>query len=254
MIREQQQSKSSNGVKMKVAMLKRITGHENKSVPEGFSDLENEFFSEHRTATIKGYENALELIAEAAKSNPDIILAPEFIFYPQVPYSKEEKEIIEKKLAEYSDNRLIIPGTIIWREKCRIYNTAPVIHDRNITEYHKKKDGGTEDIARFHGCEAEYGTENGKIFRWKSLDIGLEVCADHYSGLLKSRKKKVGIHIIIGCGAMINGNKQVAKNKGHVLLCDGCYSNKAAFNDNGLLIEMEPVQKDANIEIYELEI
>lgn len=209
-------------------------------------------------------KDPLEIILKAAETyNPDILLAPEFFLYNGgKPYSRKEKEKIEKEIAGTAgkEGRLIIPGTIIWEGFWGVYNTAPVINGRNISEYHKATDGGTSQIGDRHILRTRFGRENGKLFGWNSLNLGMEICADHAMGKISKMRRKADIHIIVGCGAKIRDNKIIARKGGYVLLCDGSYyekeltSNRAMVNENGILQNMKPVLKTPTEEIYELEL
>ncbi|MFA5887393.1 MAG: hypothetical protein WC852_01645 [Candidatus Nanoarchaeia archaeon] len=224
----------------------------------------------YETTTDSGINNPmrgkepLEIILNAAETyNPDILLAPEFFFYNGgKPYSRKEKKEIEKEIAGTAgkEGRLIIPGTIIWEGFWGIYNTAPIIDGTNISEYHKATDGGTSQIAIRDRLRIKYGKESGRLFKWRNLDLGIEICSDHAEGSIRKLRRKADIHIIAGCGMRVHDNKAIARERGYLLLCDGAYhereltSNKAMKNENGILQSIKPSLKTTTEELYELEL
>ena len=226
--------------------------------------LKHETGTQHGDRNPMHGKNPLEIILKAAEEyNPDILLAPEFFLYNGgKPYSRKEKKEIEKEIAGKAEKegRLIIPGTIIWEGFLGIYNTAPIIDWTNISEYHKATDGGTSQIAIRDKLRVKYGKESGRLFKWRNLDLGIEICSDHSVGTIMQRKEKADIHIIVGCGATIYDNKAIAKPNGYVLLCDGLYhereltSNKAMINSRHILQDIKPIVHTPTEELYELEL
>lgn len=225
----------------------------------------------YETTTDSGINNQmrgkdpLEIILNAAETyNPDILLAPEFFLYNGgKPYSKKEKKEIEKMIAGRAgaENRLIIPGTIIWEGYWGIYNTAPIINGSNITNCHKATDGGTSHIGDRHGFGLRLGKEKGRIFKWRNLDLGLEICSDHSAGSLKQRKERADIHIIIGCGMRIFEPHSIAKDNGYVMLCDGSFYSETIGTPNIVnrkkdytLRDIKHLIKTTTEELYELEL
>ncbi len=168
--------------------------------------------------------NPLELIAEAVSHNPDVILAPEFFLYSGGrPAAEEKKHEIIQRIADIAGDgkRLIIPGTLIWQRQGKARNTALIIAGDEIMEYHKTTDGGTGYIASARKMKPVYGNEKGKIFNWGGLDVGLELCSDHWNDLLKSRRRSLDIQAVIGCGMDFQDTHSAVRQGGYALNCDG---------------------------------
>ena len=226
--------------------------------------LKHETGTQHGDRNPMHGKNPLEIILKAAEEhNPDILLAPEFFLYNGgKPYSRKEKKEIEKEIAGKAgkEGRLIIPGTIIWEGFLGIYNTAPIINGTNISEYHKATDGGTSQIAIRDRLRVKFGKESGRLFKWRNLDFGIEICSDHAEGNIRKLRRKADIHIIVGCGMKVHDNKAIARERGYLLLCDGSYhereltSNKAMKNNKGKLLPIKPIAHTPTEELYNLEI
>ena len=163
------------------------------------------------------------IITEINKHKPDMLLAPEWYFHKGTPYTIKEKETILKYIKEEASNRLILPGTFIWTDGKKLYNSTPIIMDGELKdEYHKHTDGGTFSIASSSGLELGLGKEEGKAFKWRGLEIGLEICADHYSSCLKeSGRNKLDLHVVLACGIGIHNRFSAVRRGGYILCCDG---------------------------------
>lgn len=206
-------------------------------------------------------KSALEkLISCTNKHNPDIVLGPEWLFYSGTPYTREEKEDITLKIIENTSKEiLILPGTFIWTEEDNLYNSVPIIFNKKIIgEYFKHEEGGEREIANEHECEFKEGEESGKVFNWKGLSIGLEICADHAMHSLKDAgAKDLDLQIILGCGMKINEKNTVIKEKGYALCCDGnkkhpIYKSEIKIRLNNQFSEIKPKLLPWRMKIYTL--
>lgn len=174
-------------------------------------------------------DNPLERIISIANTyNPDILVAPEFMFYDgKRILAEDEKKYIEQRIAQEVLNKdmLVIPGSIMWHNPKKgglVKNTAPVISEgRVVAEHIKASDGGCEEIAKKHGLRYARGPEEGTTSHWKGLNIGLEICADHSYGMLKKSGKQVDIHIVPASGKSHYWCNNCSKYNGYFILCDG---------------------------------
>ncbi|MDP2906994.1 MAG: hypothetical protein Q8O03_03570, partial [Nanoarchaeota archaeon] len=96
-----------------------------------------------------------EIINSIHEDKLDIFLGPEWLFLPKDRlYTKEEKENITSKLADTSKERntLIIPGSIMWFDENKFYNTSLIIAEgRVLGEYNKHLDCGSSLRAHKRG-------------------------------------------------------------------------------------------------------
>lgn len=202
--------------------------------------------------------NALEQVIGAAnRNNPDVLVGPEFLFYDCTkPYTEHQKEEAIRKMIGGIANRdmLVIPGTFIWHRDGKLFNSAPIITGGRLAgEYFKKKPWTDEKVAARHGCDFMPGHEDGNIFRWEGMNIGLEICMDHEKGILSARKTPVDIHVITACGETIEKEKVAARDRGYVVLSDGWeMKTRVALNRRGMLHDIEPCGRSDNAKIYEV--
>lgn len=208
--------------------------------------------------------NALERIIKTANTyNPDILVAPEFMFYDgKRILTEDEKKYIEARIAQEINRKdmLVIPGSIMWHnpnEGGLVKNTSPVITDgKVIAEHMKATDGGCESIARKHELSYAKGPEKGTIFPWKELDIGLEICVDHGHGMLKKGGKQVDIHIVPASGMSHCYWNDCARDNGYFILCDGFEGYQNIVLQRKAAEEFEPVypvEEGASVGIYRIE-
>ncbi|HII15907.1 MAG TPA: hypothetical protein HA362_06360 [Nanoarchaeota archaeon] len=204
-----------------------------------------------------------ELLRAADETKPDILVGPEFLFYnpwrghkDSTPYSEYKKRKLCKELAAKTGGMLLIPGTFIWKRGLFVFNSAPVIFDGKVQhEYFKHEDGGSGVIAENHSLHYAPGAEEGLVFQWKGLSIGLEICADHHFGILGSRGVKTGLHLIASCGGRIKEINSTAREGGYAAICNGIRigANMAKRKITGRLYEW-PGEHIKNADVYELEL
>ena len=215
----------SAGTTIKVAMLRARTGYEYR--------LNGAY------GTCLGYtgDAAEEIIDAANQHKPDILMAPEFFLYAGSAATEEGKDRALAKIASGIQNKsmLVIPGTILWQKKGRLYNTAPIITAGiPAGAYHKATNGWTSRIAENHRLTAALGRSRGRLFRWNGLDVGLEICLDHARGMLRAREAKADLHLIVSCDMGLYPEQIIAREGGYALLCDGFdHSYAAGFNGEG---------------------
>lgn len=213
-----------------------------------------------------GYDssNPLEQIIAAANAhNPDILVAPEFMFYDRkIILTEDEKKYIEASIAQEVNRKdmLVIPGSIMWhnpKEGGLVKNTSPVITDgKIIAEHMKANNGGCEGIAKEHGLRYAMGPKEGTIFLWKGLDMGLEICSDHKEGMLKNLGKQVDIHIVPASGMLHYTHKNCSREKGYFILCDGFENFRSLVLKRRGAADFEPLQPEkelSGVDIYSIE-
>lgn len=244
---------------LKLALVKASTGRNIAEVDE-YGFIGKEYGCLER--------NPLERIISTANShNPDILVAPELMFYDgKRILSEDEKKSIEARIAQEVSRKdmLVMPGTIMWhnpKEGGLVKNTLPVItKGRIIAERMKATDGGCEGIAKEHGLRYARGPEEGTVFPWKGLDIGLEICSDHSFGSLVSTGKKVDIHVVPACGMMHYRENNCSRQSGYFIICNGFKNgaNVVLQRKGAEAFEpVSPVQKEilgegSLVEIYSL--
>ncbi|MDI6737720.1 MAG: hypothetical protein QME12_04360 [Nanoarchaeota archaeon] len=208
--------------------------------------------------------NPIETILSVANTyNPDILVAPEFLFYDgKRIMTEDEKKSIEKIIANevHRKDMLIIPGSIMWhnpKEGGLVKNTSPVITGgKVIAEHMKATDGGCENIARNHGLRYARGPKKGTIFSWNGLDIGLEICADHICACLLSTGKKVDFHIVPASGMSYCSWNNCSRGNGYFILCDGfegCSNRLLQRKGAEDFKDVNCIKKAGNADIYRIE-
>lgn len=209
-------------------------------------------------------DNPLEKIICAANThNPDILVAPELIFYDgKRILAEDEKKYIEQRIAQEVNRKdmLVIPGSILWynpKEGALVKNTSPVITDgKVVAEQMKASSGGCEEIAKEHKLGYAKGPKKSTILPWKGMNIGLEICADHCLGMLKNEGKLVDLHIVTSSGMEHDAWKDCAKDNGYFILCDGYegYGNEVLQRQEAEKFKLVyPVQGGSFVDIYNLE-
>ncbi|MFH1066257.1 MAG: hypothetical protein V1734_07140 [Nanoarchaeota archaeon] len=166
----------------------------------------------------------LERIAEEiSRHTPELIVAPEyFLNNERRIYTRQEKEELVRKVADIAEDRLVVPGTILWQEDGLMRNTAVAVSNGKVlAEHDKSTDGGEALIAQTYGLSPFYGEWEACVFPWKGLDVSLEICMEHGDKLLKETGKRADLQIIAGNGAKIRPHALHLKNKGYALVCDG---------------------------------
>jgi len=229
--------------------------------------------------TTQDFEERTDLIIESVnKHNLDILMAPEWYYLKLPHFTKEEKEqTLEKIIKNTPKETLIIPGTFIWiykkikkiltKDQLNFHNTAIIIYNGQIQEYHKYGNAGElgiegESKNKKQNFKFTEGLEKGKIFSWKNLDLGLEICIEHELGGLKSKKRNLDLQLVVACGISLYPIHTTIKNKGHIIICDGYLginkSNKEKFGnriyqkDSDKLNKIQPIQYTTNLDLFEI--
>lgn len=224
------------------------------------------------------YEN---LIGQYMDEDVDVLVAPEYTFLAERPFTADEAHELMGRMAERTKDKdvLLLPGTYVWSDEKGVHNTLPVCYNGEIVRaYDKKLNGGDRDmdyIARMYGKRFAKGKESGVISH-KGLDIGVEVCVDHFDyGYLKdfngSLRKEVGKHALdlqcvvsSGMESLFLPSLEVVRNNGYALMCDGHFNStkivQRHVSDSGPDLgrphydTLEPVEVKGDLHIYELTI
>ncbi len=220
--------------------------------------------------TLRGFQNKknTELIISAIHDqNLDIFIGYEW-FYWNVPHMTDSEK--QKTLDEIMDNvpeeTLVVPGTFVWKKqvaehKYHLYNSAPIIFNKKrLPDYHKYSGKELAVMAREATTSKDLykaikGQERGTAFVWGNMLIGLEICSDHTNHCLRSRfGQKLELQIIPAYNNSVFETASAVKEKGHVLLCDGClgFSNRVYQRKNNKLERVMAEQYKENIDIYRI--
>ncbi|MDP7079719.1 MAG: hypothetical protein QF415_07510 [Candidatus Undinarchaeales archaeon] len=223
------------------------------------------------THGVSVYEGIIE---RALDADVDVLVAPEYFFLPGRPLSPKEKDELVSGMAARTKGKdlLLLPGTYVWQDKEHVHNTLPIIHDGKVVrDYGKMFDGGEADIALAYGREFASGSEDG-AFTYKGLDMGVEICADHYQehawgavrnpGCLQAEVDDEGLdlQLVVSSGITIHDQALAVREGGYAVLCDGYVPMVQVYryapDDDGLLTthRVEPVEVRGQLHIYELEI
>lgn len=163
-------------------------------------------------------------ILEASSSGRyHIVVAPEYSFLPKGgPLPEDKKDEYAETFRKASKNGImIIPGTFVWQQERRMFNTAYVFYNGEVIfNYDKNFDGGEAEIAKKHNLVPNYGTSLG-LFNWGSLKLGIEICADN--GILSERgvrDRDLVFLVSAGSSGFYRSMKSVKKN-GYGVVADG---------------------------------
>lgn len=168
--------------------------------------------------------NPLEKIAETIEMhNPDLIVAPEYFMNNEKRiYTRQEKDELVQKVADIAEDRLVVPGTVLWQEDGLMRNTAVAVSNGKVLAEHDKSiDGKDGVLAESYGLSPFYGKLEACMFKWKGLKVSLEICAEHMEALQKKKGRKPNLQIVPAYGAYMDNSTMLVKNKGYAILCDG---------------------------------
>ena len=198
----------------------------------------------YRTRYGSDVENFHEtLLKQIESEKDDIIIAPEFSYsFPDRVMSEKEKKSYVEEIKEATKGKdvLVLPGTFLWYDKEEsIHDTAPIISEgEQIKEYHKFTNGNMfyflpEKCEFIYDCPKDkpwniskkwMNSEQGGIFKWNGNKVGVEICSDHYSGMLREaevEKDDFDLQVVISCGIMLCPESVAVKKGGYAVYCDG---------------------------------
>lgn len=220
--------------------------------------LKADYTDRNLRAKIKSYVEKLNDL------HLDVFVAPEYSFFndkspmPETEFKQEIKELTEKTNGKHA---LVLPGTFIWYDKQdNLYNTLPIIQTGKVVlNYDKKESGGEYELAASHQKQFQPGSTSG-VFglstRGKKLEAGVEICADHGSGILKNENgENLDLQFIVSAGVYLNNDNLALKRGGYALLCDGASPRVKVLKrlKNGLNKEVMPARVENNeLYVYEL--
>ncbi|MCG2718180.1 MAG: hypothetical protein L6408_05020 [Nanoarchaeota archaeon] len=172
-----------------------------------------------------------EIVGQIEKHDLDIYLGPEFLFMFERNithiYDEKEKGLIFGEIAERTKHRdsLIIPGSMVWHDEKYLYNTAPIISEGKIQEYHKKADGGTALHAEFRNCKLGVFMKGDLgFFDWKDFKFGLSICADRMdisNFIINNDVPLLDFYMLTSCGCTLLTNYVPVRLGGFGLCSDG---------------------------------
>ena len=154
------------------------------------------------------------IIQQAAKDiDAHILVAPEYSYdvgnrntLRYAIMTAEEKERYVKRMLRVAPDKLLIPGTFVWKREGFLYNSAFLLYGGEIIgEYGKMVDGG--EIVKAYNSRLTW--QRGKhlgLFTWEKLHLGIEICAD--TGILAMKEIiDRDILFLIACGVQNPGLK-----------------------------------------------
>ena len=163
-----------------------------------------------------------------AEDSAHMLMAPSCSFHLNGGILNMEKkgQYVEDLRAEsLNRNVLVFPGSFVWADKGKLYNSTPIIYNGKILfEYYKRTDGGENELGLRYGLEPVFGGKNSGIFAWKDYKLGIELCGDNHEGVLKDDKKvsDLDFHIVLASGrSYLYDQTIIAKPGGYAFLCDG---------------------------------
>ncbi len=194
------------------------------------------------TKKIEKFRNAIE---KSLKFKPSIVVTPEYAFFPNVPFTEEEKEYLYEeftRLSKKAGDMLILAGTVLWYKNKYLRNTLPVfLEGELIYEYDKREVGDDIEIAETFGLKFKRGNKAGFV-RYKNIVIGLEICQDHTEMSLRKqlekKAKSVDLQIVVACGMRLIPSATVIKSGGYAMITNGNF--KGVFIKRLLYKEFKP--------------
>lgn len=169
----------------------------------------------------------VDAVEQALDYSLDILVGPEYNFVPNQPMTVDERDELFDRIGQLTEgyDTLVMPGSCFWTENGKLINTMPIYHNGElIATYDKMENGGEINAASYYGLEFKPGKEVG-LLSHKGLDIGVEICADHGSGVLyEKRVKNLDLQIVSSCGMTLLGNNDVTHIGGYQIISDGLYT------------------------------
>jgi hypothetical protein len=172
-------------------------------------------------------ETIFQLIKELTESRDyDLIVGPEYSFFPGNPLTNSEKNNYLERLAQLSEktSTAIIPGTFVGDNNGNLINSAFVFQGSEIYEYRKTVNGGEERFAKFFSLRARFGTEKG-VFELFGYDCGIEICADSRTLFEKIPASSLDLQFLLACQGMTTKFDPL-KHRGYGIRNDG-YKDKS---------------------------
>jgi hypothetical protein len=167
-------------------------------------------------------------VIEAAK-NYDIVVAPEYSFFSHEKGPSTRKSINDylEKLKEASETTLLVPGTFIWYEGEKMFNTCYVLFDGEVIHQQDKiRNGGEISIAgeaskKMDGDLCYQSGEELKTFLWRELKVGVEICAD-YGGFSRAGETNLDLIFLVSAGEFdLPASMKSVKEEGYGVVADG---------------------------------
>ncbi|MFP4120292.1 hypothetical protein [Coleofasciculus sp.] len=183
-----------------------------------------------------------------------ILVAPEFFYRPPgnggaYQFNDEFKYTVQQAFSGFGwqelSDWLIVAGTIISKQQSNIpnqwvgHNTAIIVRggqracDLIEKQFVSTRDGmekyihGNYEAALGNIDVAQYMQSTQPIvFDVDGIHIGVEICLDHFSGVLRNRGQQAHIHLITACGMPIQWNNVIAP---LVFRVDGQYKLQAGL-------------------------
>ncbi len=121
------------------------------------------------------------------------------------------------------EDTLIVPGSFVWQEKDRMYNSCFFIYGGEVVfRYDKSRDGGANDLAKSYGLKPKYGTELG-VFEWNGFRVGVEICAD--GGILSEKGiRNLDLIFLISSGnASLHFSSDAIRMGGYSIVAEGAH-------------------------------
>jgi hypothetical protein len=177
-------------------------------------------------------KDSYKAIRFALDEKLDVLVLPEYTFFPNEPLSEKEMDKHYKQMSEITvgHDTLVLPGTCVWIEKDPdnplakhyLHNTLPIFHNGEyIYTYDKMVSGGEIEIASYFNTRLKPGEKVG-VIDYKGLKIGFEICADHDLHMLrKAGVNNLDLQIVTACGMYLLDEASVVRKGGYRILCDG---------------------------------
>ncbi len=199
-------------------MLRDIDQHEKQPLDPSFSfddacaDFSNKVMSNSLNDPYKDFEKLLMDTLNECDSRAEIVVCND-CYIVDNHLMKQDSTIF--------NNVFRIPKQFKSKEDF-ILNYMKNKYIQTITKYNK--------LALPHNTEQKHFThDNGCIFEYAGLRIGIDICLDHsrkrlLNSLRDNKEAYVDIQIISSCGMSIRDNAVAARKNGYVFICDGEYA------------------------------
>ncbi len=172
------------------------------------------------TGSINSF-NVDALVTAAWHTAADLVVLPEWAGVASaLPLSVADVDSYLARLCALTagSDRLLVPGTVLWTDGTRLFNTAfAFCAGRCVATVHKRGDGGDVDLAHRFGLQfplvaQQRGRapfpESGPTLSWRGMRVSLEICRDHGDGrlradLLHDKRGVVDVQVIVSSGVWV---------------------------------------------------